>query len=61
MIFLAFSEFRLSFSGSSFGIVIRVKNGQGKVTEASGFKEIEVDAEEHLINWLNPPIDWKLK
>ncbi len=61
IMFLAFSEFKLCFSVSSFLIAIKLKKGHGRATEASGFREIEVDAEEHLINLLNPPKDWKLK
>ena len=61
MMLLAFSEFRRFLRLSSFFIVIRVKKGQGKAMEALGFREIVVDAEEHLINLLNPPKDWNLK
>ena len=61
MMLLAFSEFRRFLRFSSFLIVIRVKKGQGKAMEALGFREIVVDAEEHLINLLNPPKDWNLK
>ena len=55
MTHLDFSEFRLFFRFSSFLISTRVKNGQGKTTEASGFREIVVEADEHLITLLNPP------
>jgi hypothetical protein len=61
MMLLAFSEFRRLLKFSSFLIAIRVKKGHGKAIEASGFREIVVDAEEHLINLLNPPKDWNLK
>ena len=61
MIFLALSVFMPCHIFSSFLIFIIVKKGQGSATEASGFREIEVDAEEHLMNLLNPPMDWKLK
>ena len=49
------SDFRPSFRFSPFLISINVKKGQGKVTEASGFREIVVEAEEHPMNLLNPP------
>jgi len=54
---LAFSDFRRFLRFSSFLISIRVKKGQGKATEASGFREIVVDADEHLMKLLNPPKD----
>ena len=53
--FLAFAEFKRFLKFSFFLIVISVKKGQGNAIEASGFREIVVDAEEHLINLLNPP------
>ena len=61
MMLLTFSEFKLFLKVSSFLISIRVKKGQGKAIEALGFREIVVDAEEHLMNLLNPPKDWNLK
>ena len=58
IILLASAEFIRFLKFSFFLIAIKVKKGQGKVIEASGFREIVVDAEEHLINLLNPPKDW---
>jgi hypothetical protein len=61
LIVLAFSEFNMLLSFSVFSIFIRVKKGQGNATDPSGFSEIVVDAEEHLITLLNPPKVWNLK
>ena len=58
---LAFSEFRPFVRDSFFSIFIKVKKGQGRATDASGFRETVVDAEEHVINLLKPPKDWNLK
>jgi len=61
MILLASVEFKRFLKFSFLPTVINVKKGQGKATEASGFREIVVDAEEHPIILLNPPRDWNLK
>jgi hypothetical protein len=55
MIVLAFSVSNPSRNFSSFSIFIRVKKGQGKAAEPSGFKEMVLDADEHLMKLLNPP------
>ena len=60
MILLASVEFKRLPKSSFFSTFIRVKKGQGKATEASGLREIVVDAEEHPINLLNPPKAWNL-
>ena len=52
---LTFSVFSPSRRFSSFLILIRVKKGQGKAAEASGFRETVVEADEHLMKLLNPP------
>ena len=57
MIFLAFIEFKACLSFSSLFMVIRLKKGQGRAMEASGLRDMEVEADEHLINLLNPPLD----
>ena len=61
MMSLTFSDFRPFIRLSCLSICIRVKKGQGKAIEASGFKETVVDAYEHLIRLLKPPKDWNLK
>lgn len=57
IIFLTFVEFKLFLKSSFSLIAIKVKKGQGNAIEASGFREIVVDAEEHLMTRLNPPKD----
>ena len=56
-----FSDFREVFRFSSFFMVINVKKGQGNATEASGFREMVLEADVHLMTLLNPPRDWNLK
>ena len=54
---LTSAEFKLFLKFSFSLIAISVKKGQGNAIEASGFREIVVDAEEHPMNLLNPPKD----
>lgn len=61
IILAAFSELRPFLRFSVLPISMRVKKGQGKVMDALGFREIVDDAEEHLINLLNPPLDLNFK
>ena len=61
IILVASSEFKPFFIDWFFSIFINVKNGQGRAIDASGFRDIVVDAEEQAINLLKPPKDWNLK